>query len=260
MDLATSYGTQLLSPFEWSWYAMDWLPIIDIYLLIVLAVALALGRVAPDARHRLTAMALVLMAADYGFRATLHHQALADAPRLFGPLLPQRCEPSVLFRDATGINRWPRQRVESPPPGAKPCLVEIAAQPTFTSPFRWRLIAHLSNAYDLREIDLLDQWLRRPETGEPDQTKRPHLRYPNQWMPQTVAAAATRTAQQFLGFSRFPAARTYVDPTGAVTVQWSDARFAGNVSSLAAEPRRSPFTATVRLDPGGRVLQEQVGQ
>jgi membrane-bound metal-dependent hydrolase YbcI (DUF457 family) len=260
MDLATSYGTQLLSPFEWSWYAMDWLPIVDIYLLIVLAVTLAIGRIAPDARHRLAAMALLLMAAEYGFRATMHHQALADAPRLFGPLLPQRCEPDIAFRDATAINRWPRPRVEPPPPGAKPCLVEIAAQPTFTSPFRWRLIAHLSNAYDLREIDLLDRRLHPPETGEADQMWRPPLRYPDQWVPQTMAAAATRTAQRFLGFSRFPAARTYVDPTGAVTVHWSDVRFAGNVFSREAERRPNPFTATVRLDPGGRVLQEQFGQ
>src|SRR6476659_3659962 len=34
MDLPTSYGIRLLSPFSWRWYGLDWLPIIDIYLLI----------------------------------------------------------------------------------------------------------------------------------------------------------------------------------------------------------------------------------
>ena len=29
MDLPTSYGTRLLSPFSWRWYAIDLLPIID---------------------------------------------------------------------------------------------------------------------------------------------------------------------------------------------------------------------------------------
>jgi len=39
MDLPTSYGTRLLSPFDWHWFAVDWLPIVDIYLLIVLVVS-----------------------------------------------------------------------------------------------------------------------------------------------------------------------------------------------------------------------------
>src|SRR5687768_716553 len=32
MDLPTSYGTRVLSPFTWSWFAVDWMPIIDVYL------------------------------------------------------------------------------------------------------------------------------------------------------------------------------------------------------------------------------------
>src|SRR5262249_15837829 len=27
MDLPTSYGTRLLSPFDWHWFAVDWMPI-----------------------------------------------------------------------------------------------------------------------------------------------------------------------------------------------------------------------------------------
>ena len=92
MDLPTSYGTRLLSPFDWHWYALDWLPIVDIYLLVILATSLVLGYVSPESRRRLTVLALVLMAGDYGLRATAHRQALAVAPRLFGPLLPSRCD------------------------------------------------------------------------------------------------------------------------------------------------------------------------
>ena len=43
MDLPTSYGTRLLSPFDWHWFAVDWMPIIDIYLLMALVIGL-LGR------------------------------------------------------------------------------------------------------------------------------------------------------------------------------------------------------------------------
>ena len=33
MDLPTSYGTRLLSPFDWHWYGVDWMPIVDVFLL-----------------------------------------------------------------------------------------------------------------------------------------------------------------------------------------------------------------------------------
>src|SRR6478752_1337663 len=31
MDFPTSYGTRLLSPFSWRWFATDLMPIVDIY-------------------------------------------------------------------------------------------------------------------------------------------------------------------------------------------------------------------------------------
>src|SRR5207248_1001864 len=43
MDLPTSYGTRLLSPFDWRWFAIDLMPIVDIYLLIALAAGLVFG-------------------------------------------------------------------------------------------------------------------------------------------------------------------------------------------------------------------------
>src|SRR5262245_9806266 len=53
MDLPTSYGTRVLSPFDWRWFAVDWMPIVDIYLLIVLAVGLVFGEVSKSSRRRL---------------------------------------------------------------------------------------------------------------------------------------------------------------------------------------------------------------
>src|SRR5919198_140786 len=93
MDLPTSYGTRLLSPFDWHWYAFDWLPIIDIYLLVALAAGLIFGSRSADARRRNAAFVLVLMAANYGARASAHHRALTLAPRLFGPTLSPPCDP-----------------------------------------------------------------------------------------------------------------------------------------------------------------------
>jgi hypothetical protein len=80
------------------------------------------------------------------------------------------------------------------------------------------------------------------------------------WTPAVFRAATTRTARVFLGFSRFPSARSYVDPTGLATVRWSDMRFAGGLFVLdEGARRRDPFTVLVRISPDGRVLEEKMG-
>src|ERR1035437_6398903 len=40
LDLATSYGTRVLSPFRDTWYGVDWMPIADVYLWAVLLACL----------------------------------------------------------------------------------------------------------------------------------------------------------------------------------------------------------------------------
>ncbi|PYR03762.1 MAG: hypothetical protein DMF97_01105 [Acidobacteria bacterium] len=257
MDLPTSYGTRPLSPFDWHWYATDWMPVVDIYLLIALAAGLAMGRTTPGVRRHMALIVLILMAANYGMRAVAHHEALALAPRLFGPTLPQRCAPSV--PTARIIDRWPRS---APPawtaPSGHRCLVEIAAIPTFLSPFRWRVLAQMSNAYEIRDMNVLDPRLRDPAS---DVSWRVRVRYPNLWTPAVERAATTRLGQVFLGFSRFPAARWTVDGNGITTVRWDDLRFTG--AALAADqPLRPPslFTAMVRVDAAGRVIEERLGR
>jgi membrane-bound metal-dependent hydrolase YbcI (DUF457 family) len=256
MDLPTSYGTRLLSPFSWDWYAVDLMPIVDIYLLGVLAAGLAFGRRAAGPQRN-AAIALTLMAAIYAVRAFEHSQALALVPRLFGPTLPAPCSSEGTL-DRRPIDVWPK----SPPASAdegKRCLVEVAAIPTFSSPFRWQIVAHMSNAYELRDIDLLEARWREPdeEGGAPWRT---NIRYPNVWTPTVMRAADTPLAQVFLGFSRFPAARSALDAKGVTTVRWTDVRFAAN--GLASERRPGPrfFTATVTVGADGRILEERLGR
>jgi membrane-bound metal-dependent hydrolase YbcI (DUF457 family) len=257
MDVPTSYGTRLLSPFDWQWVAVDWMPIVDIYLWVVLVIAL-LGRSTVSQRRAKAAFALLLMATNYGVRAYSHHQALVVAPRLFGPALPAPCDPSPPRRAL--IDSWPRATPPSNPSAASRCLVEIAAMPSFTSPFRWRIIAQLSNAYEIHDIDLLDARFREQDS-ESEVLWRLTLRYPNVWTPAVQKAATTRLAQVFLGFSRFPAARSAVDPHGVTTVRWSDMRFAGGPFSLdQPAPRGNVFTAAVRLAPDGRILEQTLGR
>jgi inner membrane protein len=257
MDLPTSYGTRLLSPIDWHWFAVDWLPIIDIYLLVILIAALVFGRASPEARRRNAAIALVLMAANYGLRGAAHHRAMTLAPQVFGPALPPACGalPSSV------LEVWPRAAPTGfQNPAGKRCLVELAAMPTFISPFKWRVIAHLSNAYELHDVDLLDGRFLDPARGLPG-AWRTTVRLPNVWTPIVDTAARARTAQLFLGFSRFPAVRWVTAPDGVTTVRWRDVRFAGGLFRLdQAVERSTPFAAMVRVGADGDIVEEKIAR
>jgi inner membrane protein len=263
MDFPTSYGTRLLSPFDWHWFAIDLMPIVDVYLIIILVAGLVFGAPSPAARRRNAAIVLVLMAANYGVRAVARYQAISLAPRVFGATWPQRCDGGA-HDDRALVSTWPRAVNMTPATGtpstslrASRCLVEVAAMPSFFSPFRWRLIAQMSNAYELHDVDVLDSRLRRP-AGADETPWRVSVRFPNVWTPAVTAAAAAHIPQVFLGFSRFPAARSFTDrATGETTVRWADVRF---VTGLSIEAMQNPFfSANVRLDRDGRIIDQRLG-
>ncbi len=256
MDLPTSYGTRPLSPFLWTWFAEDWMPIIDVYLLMILVGGLWLGmggreRAATRRAERFAFIAIALMIANYGVRAWSHHQAIVRAPGVFGSALPEPCPDRV--PPDRWIDRWPDHVAAAPRDRtAGNCLVEIAALPAFASPFQWRLIARLSNAYEMREIDLF--------AGDRDPTiARPRLsvRFPNQWTPSVDRAATDPVSQVFLGFSRFPAAASVIEADGTAVVRWRDLRFVGDRDP----PDRATglFSVTVRLDARGTVTSARLG-
>lgn len=254
MDLPTSYGTRILSPFSWTWFAEDWFPIVDLYLLTILGATLWFGRRAPT---RNATIALSLMLAYYGFRGVLHARAIAIAPSAFGAQLPQPCEGAA--GQAARIDSWPR-----PPLGASPeprrdvattrCLMEIAALPDFVSPFRWRLIAQLTNSYEVRTVDLVGRARLRSSDA-----RVLSVRYPNQWTPAAERASNAPTARTFLAFSRFPSVRSMIDEDGNATVVWTDLRFLAFDGPLES-PRPPPsfFAASVRVSPDGTILSARL--
>jgi inner membrane protein len=233
MDLPTSYGTRLLSPFSWRWYAMDLMPIIDVYLWMILAAGLLAGSWRPRARQRSAAIALALMAGNYGIRVAAHQEALAAAAQVYGPTLPAPCDPSAAFGSL--LDSWPQA-------GGSSCLVDTAAMPSFGSPFEWRVIAQLPGEYV--EISGNDA-----------------ARIANHWTPQVSAAARTRTAQVLLGFSRFPVAWEIARPSGGATVQFTDLRFAMGLANRPPQAGRSAlFTVTVTVGPDNEILKERLGE
>jgi hypothetical protein len=197
------------------------------------------------------------MAANYGVRIVAHHQALAAAPRIFGPTLPDRCD--AAGRQGPIVDRWPIHRELSARDAGRRCLLEIAALPTFGSPLQWRLIAHLSNAYETRDIDLIALARRRPANA-PEAPWRLVRRYPNHWTPAAVQASTSRTGRLFLGFTRFPVVQSIPERDGGTTVTWTDLRFAtAPPRSRAGDRRGGFFTATVVVGPDGQTMQERRG-
>jgi len=260
MDLPTSYGTRPLSPFAWTWFAQDWEPIVDIYLLAILTAGLWFGRAAGHTsavsaaaiRSRNAVLAIGLMMVNYGVRATAHYEALERARQVFGAQLPAPCAgaPPDLF-----LERWPAATEPKPADGSSRCLVEVAAMPDFLSPFRWRLIAHLSNAFEVRTLDLLND---RDRSSSSD-VRLVAVHYPNVWTPAVFQAAQAPTARVFLGFSRFPAARSVVAADGGTTVRWNDLRFMSETTPDLRQRGPNLFTATVQLSPDGKVVHERLG-
>ena len=237
MDLPTSYGTRSLSPFDRTWYTVDWMPIIDAYLLGLLGAGLAAVRFTPTSRTRIVSIVLTLIAANYGLRAELHARALHHASA--GSL------PATI--SAWPDLPWPKLPGDHPC-SHDPCALTTAALPTFGSPFRWRIVRQFSNGYRLSEVNLLTDFEQ-----------------PIGWMPDDDGpvvdmarqAAAPRT---FLAFSRFPAA--HVDHLDRETiVRMSDARFLDVPIGRRVEEFRPGgfFTVTVRVDPEGKILEDRFG-
>ncbi len=234
LDLATSYGTRILSPFDNTWFGVDWMPIVDVYLLAILAAGLVAGAMRPAWRVRAAAVALTLMAGDYALHAAAHTMALREAAAIQAQSLPG------------SVGRLDRvfHYMDGEDPAALP-----AALPTLTSPFTWRLVLLSPGGYQVEDIDLLDG-------GRPLDV----ITFPDQRGEIFSRASAAPLARMFLQFSRFPAGETQSHRNGDVTVHWYDLRFARH-QDVPGDPRphTSPFAVWVRLSKTGEVLGQGLG-
>lgn len=234
MDFATSYGTRVLSPFSDVWYGVDWLPIVDPWLLAILGAALIAAWLRPEARRRVAAAALIVMAGYYGLRASAHGYAMQQA---------RAREAAVGIRAEDGVRSLFAYLGEQRPSGLP------AALPTELSPFRWRLVTRTPSGFEVAEIDVRDR----------DRVRGTALRFPNDRDRIVRQAAAAPTARAFLGFSRFPSVEIMRHRNGDVTVHWYDMRF--GQPAPPGDPRSaiSPFGAWVRLAPDGRLVGHGLG-
>ncbi|MBI2833775.1 MAG: metal-dependent hydrolase [Acidobacteria bacterium] len=239
MDLATSYGTRVLSPFDDTWYAIDLMPIIDVYLLFALAAGLLAMRWQPQNAPRIAAIVLCLIGVNYAARSVLYRAALGEANTFFSNEVPSCPAPFLA--------RWSSR--PAGPADASDCA-PTTALPSFVSPFQWRVIRRVAGGYQRLSLDLLNG-RASPTDHILDADTR-----------EVALARHAPIARVFLGFARLPTARADREPHGRVAVRWTDLRFVGGLSRVDADEDRvrGPFGVLVRLDADGRVLEQRLGQ
>lgn len=243
MDFATSYGTRVLSPFSSAWLGVDWMPIADAFLLLVLLAGSVWAWLRPALAARVAAVVLVALVGDYGCRAGLHEWAVTKAMKLTAA---QAREPGAVQRPPTVFRYDGREHRAALP----------AAMPTLGSPFVWRMIVPSRGGYLVTEVDVRDDtagWAARAASAG--------IWFPNDAGPFVERAAGSKMGGVFLTFSRFPSAEIVTHANGDLTVHWYDLRFAEHRAPVGSDLRRhtSPFGAWIRLTRLGGLVGQGLG-
>jgi membrane-bound metal-dependent hydrolase YbcI (DUF457 family) len=232
MDLPTAYGTRLLSPFASTWFALDWMPIVDVYLWLALSAALVAGRVT-GRRTRAAFVGLALLTGDYVARAALHHRALAQGAGFdaAGVAAPCATAPTLVAHPGSPAAR---------PAGPDACLT-AAALPTFVSPFTWRIVRQSAGGYEISDRSVFAA-----------STPQRSTRLTSDIGPEVTRARSTRAGQVYFDFARFPIAR--VTRTPAAAVRLYDARFVGVPANDSLGDTPTALSIRIALDrPDGAV-------
>jgi inner membrane protein len=220
MDLWTTYGTRVLSPFDQTWYGWDLVFIMDPFVWALLAgsaIACALLAARGSAMAaRAASVGLGLLLTYVGARAILHAQALEQARHVL-------------------------------PAGGVPLL---AALPSPIDPFYWKLLADDGAALYVGDIDLrrgprpLTRREKRPEDAVVAQARAQseaaavflHFsKFP--WLEVRESADGSTVSWRDLRFEDVPGLHRYV---------------------TVAPGSRDRFVARVVLGPDGRIRSESI--
>jgi inner membrane protein len=220
MDYTNQYGVRPFLPFSGRWVALDIMPIVSPWLLLILALGLTLpvvfrfvteevGAKKESARtgRRGAVVALCAMALLWGVRGFAHARAAGMlASHLYGGDTPSR----------------------------------VGAFPSFINPLEWTGVVETESAFYMLPANSLEN----------DVDLRQERVYPKPEMsPALAAAEKTYTAKIFLNFARFPWAQVAEGAdTDEVTIR--DLRFA------SLESRQSGFMIEVVLSKNLEVLSQ----
>ncbi len=214
LDWTNVYGIRLLLPFSPEWLRLDITPIVDIWIWILFAVAIAAPALArlvsseiggkPGTGRGWAVFALLALFVYEGGRYMAHGRAVA---MLDGEMYD----------------------------GSSP--VRTAAFATFVNPMMWRGVVETSNSWRVYDVNLAHTF--NPAEGE--------ILYKAETSVATVAASRSPVVQQFMSFSSFQLWRTtpVAEPEGGTEVDIYDLRF--------GDPRQPGFMASAVVNAPGTV-------
>ena len=214
LDLATSYGTMILSPFWDTRFALDWLFIVDPYLVGTLLVPLVLSFFLKGKKRALAGVSLALAALYIGLCSWNHSRALSLAG---------------------DFAREKELRV-----------VRLASLPQPLSPFKWGNLVMTEDRIYRGTVNLLSgedgPAKGNPAGGVQYESIR---RFDNS--PWVKRAIGLQGAKRFFWFARFPVVRDRGWVDGKHRVEMSDLRF-------GLRRGRKPFRYVVDFDESGKVV------
>jgi membrane-bound metal-dependent hydrolase YbcI (DUF457 family) len=244
LDVATSYGTQILNPFSRRRFTLDWVFIIDPYLTALLvagaisALVFRLWSPRLGAWFLAAAMIYMLVCAFY------HHQALTLARQVLQTKNPQAQTVAALPQPFS-CRRW-QLIAASPGPGE---IRQTFVQLPFAAGLGQRTIGRQTEAVTVQrgqnclasDVSYQDPWHLTIQT----------------WTPVAAATTYPREAEiilaGYLEFARFPLFCRAQSQEGEQLLEWLDLRF-------SIPGRGFPFVLQLRLDSQGRLQHWLIGR
>jgi inner membrane protein len=242
LDLATSYGTQLLSPFSRKRLALDWIFIIDPYLTALLLLGVIAALAFPYWGPKVGGGVLAAVAVYLLICASYHHQALNLARRIFPATNPSGQNVAALPQPFS-CRRW--HLIAADPAVIRQAFVQL--------PYEAALGLGAEGGQAGEFPGSRSQACRAPAT--PYQDPR-HLSIQT-WTPAVPAATAyppevRHILASYLEFARFPFLWRVQSQGGAQLLEWLDLRF-------SVPGRAFPFVLQLRLDAQGRLQHWLIG-
>jgi inner membrane protein len=226
MDLATSYGTMILSPFSDHRFKLDWVFIVDLYLIAALLIPLIASFLWKRRGLSLVRISLVLATLYYGFCAYNHSRALSLV------------EGFVKERELTPVAAASLPQPLSPFNWGNYVLTEDAIYQGFVN-----LVA-TEDRNPGKEENFLSSFLPRYEPIGALEYQRIQRFDDSPWVARVLELEGVQT---FFWFARFPVVRDRGFINGKRRVEFYDLRF-GSID------QRRPFVFAVDYDEAGRVV------
>jgi inner membrane protein len=190
-DFGNDYGTQGLWPFVRKWIALDIIPIVDVYLLGLIALGWLVNWLFPGHRQAVFADVWLATAAYIGLRLALRRKGYRLVVNRFD--LSGECS-------------------EAAPCGSGWRPERLTVHPTMLSLNAWRYVVQAPGEYLVGMV-----WLREGRVGAPDRAR-------NEWDRVVKASLQAQIVSAFAGWVRVP--RVQVDrQEDMYRVTWTDMRY-----------------------------------